>query len=237
MNNKNFSSQKLSFVFTIAFLLFSLTFPTFIRAQSRQVPDFSGTGRPNEQTDGGTRGNCQRGGNENKPIVALVPKTMALTVSEYPTFWVYIPDDPSNLKYGELVVQDEEAERPIYRIRYELENTPGIISVRSPSNPNYALELGKLYRWYFKVVCKGGNNLAVGGLVQRVTLDPSQQNYTGYLNNRIWHDALTELGDRRRNSPQDRQLKNDWETLLEAKGVGLERLVGESLVPCCNVEN
>lgn len=199
-----------------------------------EIIDFSGTGRPNEQTDGGSRGTCANSPDVTQQLTALVPQTMGLTVSEYPTFWVYIPDSPNYLQYGELVLQDEAAGIPIDRIRYSLTETPGIIAVRSPIKPKNALQVGKLYRWYFKVVCQGGNKIAVGGLVQRVSLDQSEQNYPSYLTHQIWHDALTYVGDRLLLDPDNRQLKNDWVELLGASGVGLQRLTDKPLVNCCN---
>ena len=185
-------------------------YPNYIelKYKNEENLDFSGTGRPNEQTDGGSRGACASSPDLSQQLTALVPQTMGLTVSEYPTFWIYIPDSPNYLQYGELVLQDEEAGIPIDRIRYSLTQTPGIIAVRSPTKPKNALQVGKLYRWYFKVVCQGGNKIAVGGLVQRVSLDQSEQNYPGYINNQIWHDALTSVGDQLLLDPNNRQLQN-----------------------------
>jgi hypothetical protein len=112
----------------------------------------------------------------------------------------------------------EEEQRPIDRIRYALEKTPGIVSVSLPSTPQYSVKTGKIYRWYFRIVCNNGTNFAVGGLVQRVTLDSYEHNYSGYLTNRIWHDALTDLAERRRNAPQEPQLKKDWANLWKPRG-------------------
>lgn len=233
---------KLAFGLAIAWAIVMLSesaIPVTIKAESsHQEPiDFSGTGRPNEQTDGGSRGTCASSSDRDRELTALVPQTMGLTVSEYPTFWVYIPDSPNDLQYGELVLQDESAGIPIDRIRYSLTETPGIIAVRSPMKPENALQIGKVYRWYFKVACQGGNKIAVGGLAQRVKLDRTEQNYSGYLTHQIWHDALTTVGDRLLQDPNNAQLKNDWANLLGSSGVELSELADEPLVNCCNLTN
>jgi hypothetical protein len=223
----------LAIAFTILYSIISATI--FVRADE-QIVDFSGTGRPNEQTDGGSRGNCGGAIASNDQLTALIPQTMSLTVSAAPTFWVYIPDDSKNLEYGELILQDEIAERPIYRIRYQLENTPGVVRVNAPSDREYQLEPQKLYRWYFKVKCTGGNQVAVGGLIERVTLPPSAQNNRGYLDNKIWHEILTEVGNRLRLSPDNSVIREDWKLLLNAPGVNLNDLGDRPLVACCEME-
>ncbi|MBK4732303.1 DUF928 domain-containing protein [Oxynema sp. CENA135] len=223
----------LAIAFTILSSIVSATI--FVRADE-QIVDFSGTGRPNEQTDGGSRGNCGGAIASNHQLTALIPQTMSLTVSEAPTFWVYIPDDPKNLEYGELILQDEIAERPIYRIRYHLENTPGVVRLNAPSDREYQLEPQKLYRWYFKVKCTGGNQVAVGGLIERVTLPPSAQNNRGYLDNKIWHEILTEVGNRLRISPDNSVIREEWKLLLNAPGVDLKHIGDRPLVACCEME-
>ena len=93
------------------------------------------------------------------PITALVPgqKTnnksfSASTVSEYPTFWVYVPELPMNLSAGELVLQDEEG-NDVFRTPITLPRKPGAIAITLPPNPQYALKEDLKYHWYFQVYC------------------------------------------------------------------------------------
>ena len=197
------------------------------------IIDFSSTGRPNDQIDLGSRGSCE--GINEKEMTALVPKNNGLTISEYPRFWIYIPGESKNVRYAELVLQNEEEQKEINRTVYELQETPGIVSVTIPAKPEYSLKTNTIYRWYFRVVCNNGNDYVVKGFVQRETLDSAEHNYDSYLNNHIWYDALTDLAERRRLAPQDIKLKEDWTNLMTAKGVGLEQLAEEfnfgSVVP------
>ena len=197
--------------------------------------DFSFTGRPNDQTAAGSRGACE--GINDKELTALVPKNegRTLTIAVYPTSWVYIPYESKNVKYAELVLQNEAEQKEIDRIPYELQETPGIVSVTIPPKPEYSLETSNIDRWYFRVVCNNENRYAVGGFIQRVTLDSVEHNYGSYLSNYIWYDALTDLAQSLRLAPQDRKLQQDWNNLMTAKGVGLEQLAEEfmfgSVVP------
>lgn len=189
--------------------------------------DFSSTGRPNEQTAAGSRGACE--GINDKELTALVPQNNGLTIAEYPTFWVYIPYESKNVRYAELVLQNEAEQKEIDRIPYELQETPGIVSVTIPPKPEYSLETSNIDRWYFRVVCNNENRYAVGGFIKQVMLDSAEHNYDSYLDNHIWYDALTDLAERLRDDPQDLKLKQDWNNLMTAKGVGLEELAEESM--------
>ncbi|MGB5709869.1 MAG: DUF928 domain-containing protein, partial [Waterburya sp.] len=152
-----------------------------------------------------------------------------LSIAEYPTFWIYIPYESKNVRYAELVLQNEAEQKEIDRIPYELQETPGIVSVTISPKPEYSLETSTIDRWYFRVVCNNENRYAVGGFIRRVTLDSVEHNYDSYLNNRIWYDALTDLAERRRLAPQDLKLQQDWNDLMTAKGIGLEELAEESM--------
>ena len=195
--------------------------------------DFSGTGRPNDQTAAGSRDSCE--GMNEKELTALVPKNNGLTISEYPTLWIYIPNESKNVRYSELVLQNEKEGTEIARIPYELQETPGIVSVTIPPKPEYSLKTNTIDRWYFTVICNNRKRYSVGGFIQGVTLDSAEHNYDSYLNKGIWYDALTDLAERLRLDPEDLKLQQDWTDLMNAKGVDLEQLAEEfkfgSLVP------
>ena len=250
----NLHFHKLSLVFAIFLEFISLTsYSKSVLADSNSQPthaeliqiqssehenedesiDFSGTGRPNNQTAAGSRGFCE--GINEKELTALVPKNNGFTISDYPTFWIYIPYESENVRYVELVLQNEAKQKEIDRIPYELQETPGIVRVAIPPKPEYSLKTNTFDRWYFRVVCNNENINDVGGFVQRVTFDSAEHNYDSYLNNQIWYDALTDLAERRRLDPEDRKLQKDWTDLMTANGVGLEEFAEEfkfgSVVP------
>jgi hypothetical protein len=189
------------------------------------------------------------------PITALVPgeetnKTsfLASTVAEYPTFWVYVPELPTNLRSGEFVLQDEQ-ENDVWRTPLTLPEKSGAIAISLPPNPQYALKQNLKYHWFFRVYCSEPQNkpeyFFVDAWVQRVALPPDLQRqlgrakpreYTAYAAHNIWYDAMTNLAELRRTNPgvskappqEVRVLVQEWTNLLKA--VGLEELAGAPIV-------
>src|SRR5690242_12921952 len=107
MSIKKLISPKNSLLLSLSWVIAGLTsYPILVLAESPNLTinsnfplaqssrqsklDFSSTGRPNRQTDAASRGNCD--GIETTELTALVPKNEASTISEYPTFWVYVPN-------------------------------------------------------------------------------------------------------------------------------------------------
>ncbi|YAG15017.1 DUF928 domain-containing protein [Nostoc sp. DSM 114161] len=234
-------------------LLLSIANPTQINAQVPQpvkkvVPKtqnrlaqlkFPRNGAPIGRRQGGARRTGTECPNLETPITALVPgeetsdeskSFLALTVSEYPTFWFYLPQLP-NLGTGEFVFQDEKG-KDIYRTPLTLPKKSGVISINLPPSPQYALKQDNKYQWYFKVFCGNPQTTSeyfyVKAWVQRVALTSELENqlkttkpgeYIAYAVNYIWQDALTNLADMRRHNPGDRVLLNDWTNLLTAVGL------------------
>ncbi|GAA6617168.1 DUF928 domain-containing protein [Scytonema sp. NUACC26] len=209
---------------------------------------FPRNGAPTGRRQGGARRNgCP---NLNQSVTALVPgertvndesvSFLALTVSEYPTFWVYVPELPTNLRFGEFIFQDEKGKN-IYQTALTLPEKSGVIGITLPQNPQYALKQNNKYQWYFKVYCGEPENTSdyyyVKAWVQRVALTPNLENqlkaakpgkYTVYVVNQIWQDALTNLADMRRINSGSLVLAQDWNDLLKA--VGLEEFARAPIV-------
>ena len=78
------------------------------------------------------------------------------------------------------------------------------------------------------------DNVALEGYVKRVKGNSNFQVYTDYAKKGIWHDALTDLAERRGDKPQDPKLEEDWKILLKA--VQLEDLAEEPMKRCCTPE-
>ncbi|MGF1974687.1 MAG: DUF928 domain-containing protein [Nostoc sp. CmiSLP01] len=201
---------------------------------------FPRNGAPIGRRQGGARRTGTECPDLEKPITALVPgeetldeskSFLALTLSEYPTFWFYVPQLPTNLGTGEFVFQDEKG-KDIYRTPLTLPEKPGTIGISLPQSPQYALKQNNKYQWYFKVFCGNRQTTSeyfyVKAWVQRVALTSDLENqlkttkakqYVAYAVNYIWQDALTNLAQMRRNNPGDRVLFNDWNNLLTAVGL------------------
>ncbi len=167
-------------------------------------------------------------------MTALVPEDMGLTVSNSPTFWFYIPYNSQEVQTGQFVLQDEEGERDIYRTTFNFSATPGIVSIPLPDNLPKSLEIERPYLWLFLVFCNPEDtdaNVVLEGYVQRVNGNSNFQIYSDYANKGIWHDALSDLAERRRREPQEPKLKGYWKKLLKA--AGLESFAEEPILPCC----
>lgn len=85
-------------------------------------------------------------------LTALVPKNkIARTVSDYPTFFFYLPQTEAEL--AEFILEDESGNQ-IYQQDLTIKNLSGVIGLSIPANTNVPpLEVGKNYTWKFTVVC------------------------------------------------------------------------------------
>jgi hypothetical protein len=146
----------------------------------------------------------------------------------------YVPYASDDVRQGEfsLLVWPEEKAR-IYKTRFTLPQTPGIVSITLPSVPKYGLEAGKFYHWYFQLYCQTNissqPDLDINGWVQRVALTPERESQINTAAPDIWYDALANLASRLRTSPQDATLRNNWVNLLrliDSEDLAQEPLVG-----------
>ncbi|WP_242054577.1 DUF928 domain-containing protein [Nostoc sp. FACHB-190] len=201
-------------------------------------PKLPDNGAPVGRRRGGTsRNDCPA---LNIPLTALVPgqetldnfqgstSFLAATISEYPTFWVYIPELPSNIRNGEFILQNEIGE-DIYRKSLKLPSVSGVISINLPPETQYSLKLGQKYHWYFKIYC-GQEDVAdkyfyVDAWIERIALTKEldikfknikSHKYFTYLEKKIWYDAITDLGKTLQTNSQDHALKADWVEILKS---------------------
>ncbi|NMG10213.1 DUF928 domain-containing protein [Brasilonema sp. UFV-L1] len=165
------------------------------------------------------------------------------TTEAYPTFWFYIPYvyEESELEYAKFVLLDEDRHIVAGPIFFQLPNKtdvaekPSIAKFTLPRNEK-PLEIGKLYNWYFSIVCnerKPSRNPSVTGWIQRVSLPIlAPKDYMYYVNQGIWYDTVTRLVESRIPSTQAQinavplsteksltnsqsQVEEDWVTLLQ----------------------
>ncbi|MEG4856874.1 DUF928 domain-containing protein [Microcoleus sp. K1-B6] len=198
--------------------------PRFV--QPREDMDERPPTQPGRPVRGGCASISQLG------LTALVPKNkMGRTVSDYPTFFFYLPQ--TEAKSAEFILQDKSGKQ-IYKQDLTISNVSGVIGVSIPANQNVPpLEVGKSYRWNFTVICDSQDRSADQielGTVRRVELsedirrqldqaDPRQKTVI-YAENGIWQDALSTLAAARRDQPNDTTFKADWESLLDSVKLG-----------------
>ena len=212
-----------------------------------QRPKFPDNGAPTGRRKGGTsRDGCTP---LNTPITALVPgeeigeeskSFLAFTTSEYPTFWVFVPELPNNDVFGEFLLQDEN-DKNIYKTSLSLPPKASIIGIKLPHNSQSALKINKNYQWYFKVFCGNPQRTSeyfyVNAWIQRVPLNSNLESqlkrtqlkeYTTYAHNQIWQDALTHLATLHDSNLNSRIIIEDWTLLL--KDVGLAEFATAPIV-------
>lgn len=169
----------------------------------------------------------------NKSVSATSMDVWGLTTDERPSFWFYVPytKDIANAS-AEFVLQDSQ-ENEVYQNAVSLPEKPGVISVNLPST-TAPLEVGKTYRWFFKVNCSGQESASipihVEGDVQRINLNSNlanqiataqpQEQIAFYAENGIWFDALNLLAQLRKANPNNASLVSDWQSLLESIRLG-----------------
>jgi hypothetical protein len=98
-------------------------------------------------------------------------------------------------------------------------------------NKTKGLEIGKNYRWYFKVYCKENNKsrVYVEGTIQRINLSAEtkaqlarvelEQQVEIYATNGIWYDAIALLAKMLLENPTD-NLVSAWNTFLQDNALG-----------------
>jgi hypothetical protein len=198
-------------------------------------------GAPPSTADAGTRGcweNYQKG---QKGLAALTPpKHLALTVKDFPTLFWYVPaSSAANLEFTLL---DETDQNILYKTNVPSPSEAGIVSFTLPAGVAPALETGKMYHWYFVMVCNPEDpsaNIFVDGWIERTDLEanlaeqlrnaPAEQLPTLYAKAGIWQEAVASLAELLRNDPQNPALRERWKELLKTGGL-VEDLADKPLV-------
>lgn len=209
-------------------------------ANNRQDPPRRGTPRGTVGT--GSRGDCR---STTKPLTLLAgSRGLEQTVSEHPTFWVYVPYSPDETTSGEFSLQDGEVD--LYRTTFQLPTSPGIVSLTLPQSAA-PLQPGREYRWYVDINCpslKPSRHVtpaSVTGIVQRVAMPATLaqelstaktpwQRAVSYAKHGLWFDTLTELAQLRLNQPQDNGAKQAWVELLSEREEWLKVIADEAIV-------
>lgn len=223
-----------------------------IRFAPPDLPDgiHTPTGRPR---GGASRGQCP---NVSQPLTALVPTVAqpnrpsrgsaqtvwGLTVAERPTFWFYVPYTLNPEVGLEFVLLDDN-DNEIYKAELDATTpSPGIVSVTLPPSAK-ALDVGKMYHWYFMVYCAGENSVFTEGAVQRVAPPPAlvhvdqltpREQAAAYADNGIWFDAMTVIATLHREHPNDGAIAADWAALL--RSANLSDVARQPFVECCTPE-
>lgn len=159
-----------------------------------------------------------------------------LTVSSRPTFWVYVSSIPKATEM-QFTLQNESGDQELYTTQFTVDQAAGLIGVRLPKTVP-ELEAGANYYWEMSMKCPDNADsttlITANGWVQRV--NPQQMKATPTFDPKllvrdlakaseidkpaiyaalgVWQDAVTSLIDLQQKQPNNRELKEDWRTLL-----------------------
>ena len=192
------------------------------------------SGVPRQQTtSGATRNNgaCLSNAIASKDTVTpLIPHTrLGLTVSERPTFFVYVPQTTAT----EATFSLQDADRNlVYRTKVALKENGGVIRITVPETVK-ALQMDNDYRWVVEIHCIADldpDNPFAEGWVRRTSVNANLagkletaktplERAMAYSQEGIWYDALGNMADAVREQPQDSTLIKSWEELLTSVGL------------------
>ena len=191
--------------------------------------------------DLGRRGSCS---NLSPPLIAFMPpppadeesrvvlaegleSALALTVSDYPTFWFYVPKELKDIEFAEFMMQNERDEDVLENPIKVYLKTSGIVSFKLPSRED-PLEVNKPYHWYFSVLCdseRPSRNPSIDGWIERVQLETSREELAAvtprgrfelYASKDIWHETLEFLAEQRCRYRQNPLYVEYWDAILQA---------------------
>ncbi|MFP5273661.1 DUF928 domain-containing protein [Coleofasciculus sp.] len=217
-------------------------------------------GEPKESGTLGTRGGCLTDESFSPSLTPLTPGTVqgltgnketvkehpTLTVSEHPTFFVYVPE--TSAKTATFILTDSDVTELVYYTTIDLPETPGIISIKVPTDKD-SLEIDRVYKWTLSLQCNSAGadgNPKVMGWIKRTQPNPSLAKDLDkvkplelaalYGNYGVWHELLTTLVDLRQSHPEDENLAMVWENLLKSESVKLEEISQAPLIESTPVE-
>lgn len=233
----------------------SVGLPTQARAESEQAIgtqnpftnknvrvkfDPPGPGKPKETAGGASRGNscAQEQASVGGCVTPLMPVNQeGLTVTERPTFLVYVPETSAKQVFFRLV---DESKTYQYQKKIALPGKGGIVSFKLPEDAP-ALEVGKNYQWTFILIGEQGlrpDSPGVQGEIRRVELNPALNSQLQqvspleraalYGKEGIWYETVGTLAELVRSQPMDKDLAETWQQLLSS--VGLEAIAAQPLV-------
>ena len=205
-------------------------------SQNNSLPSPPDTGSPEEDfAAGGTRKNHQFNkicGVAGQEIIYLLGNNnREFTASAYPTFWFYIPDNLEQVKQIKFVLKELETGNKIYNRPIEIPEKLGIIGIKIPPEPQYALTPNINYHWSLEIDCIEPNYkpvIALSGWLRRLpsnldlqnqlAITPSEDKYQVYLQHDLLYDGLDYLAKLYIAEPHNPRLKTSWNQLLVKMG-------------------
>jgi hypothetical protein len=196
--------------------------------------------RPNRTVGAGSRGGqCPQDlasapvsselSNQLTMMALVPPSNTGLTVSERPTFWMYLPQ--TSAKQVVLSLQKEDASSHSQWV-FPVPSTAGVVGLQPPADAP-PLKIGETYQWAVVLVCgdrPNPNDPAIAAWVQRVSPSQSIPQSTALDlaawngEQGLWYDMLTALGQGLRAKPTHPALTDVWTNVLKSEGLEMVAL-------------
>ena len=184
------------------------------------------------------------------PLIALIPEEGPVKTEEaFPLLYFYLPQvKPSQEVKIEFVLYTEQEWRqykkeakPIYEKIFSTTDREGILSLKMLASDTFeGLSVGKNYHWFLSIISDRdrARDQVVKGWIRRVEADPA-------LNSQLvkatplervkllqeaglWHEAVHILAELKRSRPEDAEIADKWEQLLQS--LTLEQLAQKPLI-------
>lgn len=196
-----------------------------------------GAPAPGKRVGGASRGTCPRTSKNLTALVPIIPtlptdSVLGLTFAEHPTLWFYVPYSLTATRPVEFVLFDNQGTELYRTLLSESGTAPGVMGFNIPETVP-PLAVNKRYKWYLTVFCDANERSdfrSVEGWVQRVALDPKlqpkleqatpQQKAALYTQAGVWHEAVTTLAQLHRQNPNNANLQQQWQELMQLIDLG-----------------
>lgn len=205
--------------------------------RQNQLPQSPNTGSPESDfSAGGTRGESTISNichpSPEELVYLLGTENREFSLSSHPTFWFYFPQSVDPEVPINFVVKEAETDKTIYSQAIKQEVKPGIVGIALPNQKSYALAPETNYSWSLAIDCQHSDrdsDLVLTGWLQHQPADsemaeqlattPPLEKYHIYMEQNLLYDAVTQLAQARIDSPQNLQVKDDWQDLLSELGL------------------
>ncbi|URR35073.1 DUF928 domain-containing protein [Thermosynechococcus sp. HN-54] len=168
-------------------------------------------------------------------VVALVPKdNNGLSSTPTPTLYSFIPANRGAALT--LTLRDSQGTE-VYRQERPAPTEAGIVGWPVE---NVSLKKGVDYQWELTLTCTNGTTaIKTASWFRLMPLSPSQQQRivqardaaAAFAMAGYWYDALNQLAKQRLAQPEDTQVQQKWQALLQSPAVQLANLANQPLVP------
>jgi Domain of Unknown Function (DUF928) len=162
-------------------------------------------------------------------LIALLPQTYhGTTISEQPTFLVYLPR--SNAQDAIFSLKDKEGNLT-YQMVLPVTGKEGIIAIKLPKTAPI-LQVGKDYQWFFALKIDGQLSPStpyVDGWVQRIQppadlakfgkTDSPLEQANDLAKRGIWYDSAAMLAELRSRQPSSELMAKEWSEFLTSVGL------------------